>query len=197
MHVVRRGDTLHAIAWRYALDYRDIAGWNGIAPPYLIYPDQELTLRGSAGAVASAPAAAPPRRRASAPVAPLPAAEKGRGNWVWPTKGRVFGSFGKAGNKGIDIAGRRGQAVVAAEAGRVVYNGSALSGYGRLVIIKHTSRLLTAYAHNERTLVREGDTVRAGQRIAEMGSTGTDRVKLHFEVRRDGKPVDPLAYLSG
>ena len=107
----------------------------------------------------------------------------------------MIGKFDGSRNKGIDIAGQAGAPVVAAEAGRVVYAGSELRGYGNLVIIKHSEQLLTAYAHNRKILVKENQTVRQGQRIAEMGSSGTDRVKLHFEVRRDGNAVDPMPYL--
>ncbi|MDX1512249.1 MAG: peptidoglycan DD-metalloendopeptidase family protein [Gammaproteobacteria bacterium] len=115
--------------------------------------------------------------------------------WGWPTEGRIITTFSKSGGKGVDISGRLGQSVVAAADGRVVYAGGGLRGYGELIIVKHNKRFLSAYAHNNRILVKEGDTVKVGQRIAEMGSTGTDRVKLHFEIRRDGKPVDPVRYL--
>ena len=114
---------------------------------------------------------------------------------AWPVQGPLIGKFDGSRNKGIDIAGKAGAPVVAAEAGRVVYAGSELRGYGNLVIIKHSEQLLTAYAHNRKILVKENQTVRQGQRIAEMGSSGTDRVKLHFEVRRDGNAVDPMPYL--
>jgi lipoprotein NlpD len=117
--------------------------------------------------------------------------------WLWPTKGRVISKFsaGDQGNKGIDIAGQRGQPVVTAAAGTVVYSGNALRGYGNLVIIKHNDNYLSAYAHNDRLLVREGQSVEAGQKIASMGSSGTNRVKLHFEIRYQGKSVNPLRYL--
>jgi lipoprotein NlpD len=95
----------------------------------------------------------------------------------------------------LNITGRPGQSVVAAADGRVVYAGGGLRGYGELIIVKHNKRFLSAYAHNNRVLVKEGDKVKVGQRIAEMGSTGTDKVMLHFEIRRDGKPVDPVRYL--
>ena len=207
VHVVRRGDTLYAIAWRYGMDYRTLARRNRIGPPYVIHPGQRLALHGTpkprAGAApdrrpasrdpAPAPKAAAPSPRPK-PAAPARPAASVRG-WSWPAKGPLLGRFGKGGGAGIDIGGRRGQPVVAARDGRVVYNGSGLVGYGHLVILKHSRRLLTAYAHNDRTLVKEGQAVRAGQKIAEMGSTGADRVKLHFEVRQDGKPVNPLRYL--
>ena len=218
VHVVRRGDNLYTIAMRYGIDYRSIARLNRIGPPYTIRPGQRLALRGkpaappraassggsarktaaaspAPGTRASAPAAPARARRPAAP-APAPAKAVARG-WAWPAKGRVVARFGKAGSTGIGIAGRRGQPVMAAKGGSVVYTGTGLVGYGRLVIVKHSGRLLTAYAHNERTLVKEGQTVATGQKIAEMGSTGTDRVKLHFEVRLDGKPVNPMRYLPG
>ena len=117
--------------------------------------------------------------------------------WAWPANGTLIGKFSSNGslNKGIDIAGDLGQPVLAASDGAVVYAGSGLRGYGELVIIKHSDAYVSAYGHNRRLLVREGQQVKVGQHIAEMGSTGTDRVKLHFEIRRQGKPVDPLQYL--
>lgn len=115
--------------------------------------------------------------------------------WTWPARGRVLGAFGSGGGNGIQIAGKRGQAVVAAAPGTVVYSGSGLIGYGKLIIVKHNKNFLSAYAHNDKILANEGDRVDLGQQIAQMGSSGTDRVKLHFEIRRDGKPVDPKRYL--
>ncbi len=117
--------------------------------------------------------------------------------WAWPAKGALIGRFGGAGvtGKGLDIAGRRGDSVLAAAPGVVVYAGSALVGYGRLLIIRHDDNYISAYAHNDRFLVREGDRVRPGQVIAEMGASGADREKLHFEIRERGKPVDPLRFL--
>lgn len=118
-------------------------------------------------------------------------------SWLWPTKGRVIGKFsaGDQGNKGIDIAGQRGQAIVATAAGSVVYSGNALRGYGNLIIIKHNDNYLSAYAHNAQLLVREGQNVIAGQKIATMGSSGASSVKLHFEIRYQGKSVNPSRYL--
>lgn len=117
--------------------------------------------------------------------------------WAWPANGMLIGKFSSNGslNKGIDIAGELGQPVLAAADGAVVYAGSGLRGYGELVIIKHSDAYVSAYGHNRRLLVREGQQVKVGQHIAEIGSTGADRVKLHFEIRRQGKPVDPLQYL--
>lgn len=125
------------------------------------------------------------------------AAGKSPSGWGWPSSGVLIGKFSSNGslNKGIDIAGDLGQPVLAASDGSVVYAGSGLRGYGELIIIKHSDTYVSAYGHNRRLLVREGQQVKAGQTIAEMGSTGTDRVKLHFEIRRQGKPVDPLQFL--
>ncbi|SNX46840.1 Murein hydrolase activator NlpD precursor [Vibrio thalassae] len=118
-------------------------------------------------------------------------------SWQWPTKGRVTKNFsaGDQGNKGIDIAGQRGQAIVATAKGTVVYSGNALRGYGNLVIVKHNDNYLSAYAHNDRLLVSEGQSVKAGQKIATMGSSGTNSVRLHFEIRYQGKSVNPKRYL--
>ncbi len=117
--------------------------------------------------------------------------------WLWPTKGRVVKNFsaGDQGNKGIDIAGQRGQAITSTAAGTVVYSGNALRGYGNLVIVKHNEHYLSAYAHNDRLLVKEGQSVKAGQKIATMGSSGTNNVRLHFEIRYQGKSVNPKRYL--
>ena len=125
-------------------------------------------------------------------VAPAPATVE---NWIWPASGALKGRFGEAGGKGIDIVAERNTPVVAAAPGRVVYSGAGLRGYGRLVIIKHPGEYLSAYAHNQEILVKEGDTVNAGQKIALMGDSDADRVKLHFEIRQYGRPLDPLKYL--
>lgn len=146
--------------------------------------------------------AAPQPPVSKAPAAPAPPititpVSRSASGWAWPANGQIIGRFSSNGslNKGIDIAGELGQPVLAASDGAVVYAGSGLRGYGELVIIKHNDTYVSAYGHNRRLLVREGQRVKAGQSIAEMGSTGTDRVKLHFEIRRQGKPVDPLQYL--
>ena len=212
-YVVRRGDTLFSIAFRYGWDWKALAARNNIGAPYTIVPGQTIRFDGRAGtrptAVATTTvtsssagskttvikrtAAAPAKPVASAPV-PAGPAPKG---WGWPSNGILIGKFSSNGslNKGIDIAGDLGQPVLAASDGSVVYAGSGLRGYGELVIIKHSDTYVSAYGHNRRLLVREGQQVKVGQTIAEMGSTGTDRVKLHFEIRRQGKPVDPLQFL--
>ncbi|MDI1300816.1 MAG: peptidoglycan DD-metalloendopeptidase family protein [bacterium] len=135
------------------------------------------------------PANIPPVTEASRPSASLA--------WVWPAKGALIGSFGSQGvtGKGLDISGKRGDSVLAAASGTVVYAGSGLVGYGKMLIVRHDDNYISAYAHNDRFLVKEGDRVTAGQTVAVMGSTGTDREKLHFEIRERGKPVDPLRFL--
>ncbi|NDP49203.1 MAG: peptidoglycan DD-metalloendopeptidase family protein [Sulfuriferula multivorans] len=141
--------------------------------------------------------AAVPPPPAPAPVvaAPVITADGTVDNWLWPAEGILAGRFGAAGGKGIDIVGTRNSPVKAVASGKVVYSGSGLRGYGQLLIVKHSGEFLSAYAHNETILVKEGDMVTAGQKIARMGDTDTDRVKLHFEIRRYGKPLDPLNYL--
>jgi lipoprotein NlpD len=117
-------------------------------------------------------------------------------DWAWPTKGKVVANFNEASNKGLDIGGSTGQAITAAAAGKVIYSGSDLRGYGKLVIIKHNANYLSVYAHNSLILVKEGQQVSRGQKIAEMGNTDSNTVKLHFEIRRQGKSVDPSKYLA-
>lgn len=118
-------------------------------------------------------------------------------SWMWPSDGRIIATFDEGRNKGIDIAGKAGQQVVAAGAGKVMYAGSGIRGYGNLVIVKHSNSLLSAYAHNRKIVVKEGDNVAKGQMIAEMGDSDSDLVKLHFEIRQQGKPVDPARFLPG
>jgi lipoprotein NlpD len=159
--------------------------------------------RPAASAPASTPAPTPvPTATAPTPapvaVAPAPPASSAGDDdvaWIWPTNGAVIAGFDEAKNKGLDIAGKLGDPVLAAGDGRVVYAGAGLRGYGNLVILKHNNTYLTAYAHNQTLLVKEDQTVRKGQKIAEIGQSDADRVKLHFEIRRQGKPVDPSRYL--
>lgn len=143
------------------------------------------------GVTAAAPTVTP------APATPAPAGsvDEARLSWMWPTEGRVIATFDDGRNKGLDIAGRMGQQVVAAGAGKVMYAGSGIRGYGNLVIVKHSNSLLSAYAHNRKIMVKEGDNVGKGQLIAEMGDSDADTVKLHFEIRQQGKPVDPTRFL--
>ena len=154
----------------------------------------------AASAAASTAAPAKPASAATAPASSAPAAAVVAGSeddiaWIWPTNGAVLAGFDEVKNKGLDIGGANGDPVVAAADGRVVYVGAGLRGYGNLIILKHNNTYLTAYAHNKTLLIKEDQAVRKGQKIAEMGNSDADRVKLHFEVRRQGKPVDPAKYL--
>ncbi|MCP5202078.1 MAG: peptidoglycan DD-metalloendopeptidase family protein [Gammaproteobacteria bacterium] len=202
-HVVVRGDTLHAIAWRYGLDYRDLVRWNGIRNPDLIIVGQRLRLTPPRSASANKPGTAPPRaapaRTPGAPAA-TPARPPARTptaalHWQWPTRGKVTAATSVTGTRGLEIRGKRGQEVKAAAAGSVVYSGSGLRGYGELIIVKHDETFLSAYAHNETRLVQEGQHVEGGQLIARMGNSEARDVMLHFEIRRNGKSVDPYQYL--
>lgn len=206
--VVQTGDTLFRIAFDHGLDYRQLAHWNGLDDPSKIRVGQTLRLTAPAEkppVAVQAPAAKAPAEKLSSakPVVTgdkdnIDNQEDGPSTWVWPGKGRIVTSFNEsAGAKGIDIAGKRGSPILASAAGRVVYVGEGLRGYGKLIIIKHSRDLLSAYGHNERVLVTEGEIVKQGQPIAEMGDSDAQRVELHFEIREYGKPVDPIAYLGG
>ena len=216
----QRGDTLTRIGLDHGQGWRDLARWNNLGNPDVIEVGQVLRVVPPGAAVetsgvvvrpiapSSAPAPAqaassPARAAASAPSAANPApsapgqtAPAEDFSIAWPANGQVIAGFDEAKNKGIDIAGKAGDPVLAAADGQVVYAGAGLRGYGNLVIIKHNNTYLTAYAHNQKLLVKEDQKVRKGDKIAEMGSTDADRVKLHFEVRRQGKPVDPSKFLA-
>lgn len=200
--VVQQGETLYSIARRNGVAVEDLARWNGLKPPYTIYPGQRLAL-GQAGSARGATAAtrtvvAPkPATAVPPPAAPSPAPASSGFSWRWPAQGVLLETYVAGNNtrQGIGIGGSSGQPVTAAADGVVVYSGAGLVGYGELIIIKHNEQWLSAYGHNRKRLVNEGQSVKAGQQIAEMGRSGTDREKLHFEIRYNGKPVDPLLYL--
>ena len=222
-YTVKPGDTLIRIGLETGQNWRDIVRWNNIENPNLIEVGQVLRVvppgaaPGEAVAVArpvtqgtaapasqpSSPASTPTQavsaaRPASSPApAPAPSAAGGDDEvgWIWPTNGPLLAGFDEVKNKGLDLGGKAGDPVLAAGDGRVVYAGAGLRGYGNLIILKHNNTYLTAYAHNQALLVKEDQSVRRGQKIAEMGSSDADRVKLHFEIRRQGKPVDPAQYL--
>jgi lipoprotein NlpD len=287
-YIVKKGDTLYSLGLEFGLDYKEIAQWNNIAPPYGINVGQVLTLKSSdpAATTATTPpaeeevAVITPLNTESAPVAqplgtsqtapqtepqtvsssgtvplitepkaikepyseqamivvepaPQPVAksstEPGKTtppvatadnkpaattdtkpstqdkptasannegiNWSWPVKGKMLAGYSDGGNKGIDIAGTQGQPVYAAAPGKVIYTGTSVRGYGKLIVIRHNETYLSAYAHNSAILVKEGQTVTKGQKIAEMGNSDTDQVKLHFEIRKLGQAVDPAGYL--
>jgi len=203
---VRRGDTLYRIATNNGITTLDLATWNNIAPPYTIYPGQQLKLYPGNGrrTTTTNPSSRPPATTRPAPSAgttaatvPRPVAASSPFSWRWPTEGQLVGTYraGDPTKQGVDIAGAGGQPVRAAADGVVVYSGSGLVGYGELVIVKHNDEWLSAYGHNRARLVNEGQVVKAGQQIAEMGRSGAARDMLHFEIRYNGKPVDPLGYL--
>ena len=212
---VKRGDTLLRIALDNGQSYRDIAVWNNITDPNLIEVDQLLRVRPPPGPRVSTKPIEPlkpadskdAKPAADKKAAPKKVEEKevaeAKADAVdppiklsWPAKGKVVEEFSEGKNKGIDIAGKLGEPIQAASDGKVVYAGNSLRGYGNLVIVKHDNTYLTAYAHNRSLLVKEGDSVRKGQRIAEMGDSDANMVKLHFEVRVNGKPVNPMQFLQ-
>lgn len=215
-HHVRKGDTLYSISWRYKQDYREVAQWNGLAPPYTIREGEWLRVAPPGPEAGLAPPInarqrheSPPRKHvksnekkeASRPavmereeaLASIPSPE----DWIWPVKGKVVRKFAAdtPGKQGIDIAGSAGTLVYAAAGGKVVYSGNGLRGYGNLIIIKHNEKFLSAYAHNQSILVNEGAMVKQGDAIARMGKTESNDIKLHFQIRINGQPVDPLRYL--
>ena len=213
---VRRGDTLYRLAVNNGISPLDLAMWNGISAPYTIYPGQRLRLypsggsqgrssRGTTASSGSSGTARPPTDSRGRVVQPTQTPPQSSGtapaqsavSWRWPADGQLVSRYveGDPTKQGIGVGGSAGQAVRAAGDGTVVYSGSGLVGYGELVIIKHDEQWLSAYGHNRKRLVGEGDRVKAGQQIAEMGRTGAERDMLHFEIRYNGKPVDPLRYL--
>lgn len=216
-YTVKPGDAVIRIGLETGQNWRDIVRWNNLTSPYTIEIGQVLRVAppgnndplvvsrpitpGSTAAMAGTTgAAASAARPASAPAANTTAAAAASAGeddiaWIWPAQGPLVAGFDEAKNKGFDIAGKAGDAVIAAADGRVVYAGAGLRGYGNLIILKHNNTFLTAYAHNQALMIKEDQSVKKGQKIAEMGNSDADRVKLHFEIRRQGKPVDPAKYL--
>lgn len=213
-HVVKKGETLYSISWLYGLDYTSLASWNGIKKPYRIYQGTKLRVKPYARITSkkttkttssntSKPSTIKKKTTKSSRKKSTVNQSSGYTGptkirqWVWPAKGKLLRGYSanSSGKKGITIGGRPGQAVLAAAPGKVVYSGSGLVRYGKLIIIKHNETYLSAYAHNKKMIVKEGAMVKAGQQIAEMGSTGTNQTILHFEIRKNGKPVNPLYFL--
>ena len=216
---VKPGDTLIRIALETGQHHKDLARWNNLDDPNKIEVGQVLRVvppvnteavavakpvqssavtampLTAAASAPSRPASAASAAQAAAPLAARTGAADEDMGWIWPAEGKVLTGFDESKNKGVDIAGKAGDPVLAAADGRVVYAGGDLRGYGNLIIIKHSNSYLTAYAHNQKLLVKEDQSVKKGQKIAEMGSTDADRVKLHFELRKQDKPVDPVKYL--
>jgi len=219
---VQQGDTLYSIAFLYDHSVDELVAWNNLPRPYTIFKGQELRLRPPPVTVKkSVPKPARPAPRASQPkpyyppsrpkTAAPPAAGRTRAKpivttqsrpvsrhviWSWPVNGRLISGYDakNTGKKGINIAGKSGDPVRSAAAGKVVYSGSGLSGYGRLIIIKHNKDFLSAYAHNRKLIATEGQWVEKGEVVARMGRSGTNRTQLHFEIRKKGRPVNPLRY---
>ncbi|MES2217917.1 MAG: peptidoglycan DD-metalloendopeptidase family protein [Pseudomonadota bacterium] len=191
VHRVVHGETIYSIAWRYGLDYQQLARRNGMVRSKMIYSGEIIYLRGYSPRGKKLAAMKHSSANAESTREPTEEVKK----WYWPARGPVIGSF-YALNKGINIAGHQGDPIYASAAGKVVYSGNGLRSYGNLIIIKHNSMFLTAYAHNYKDLVHEGEWVKPGQEIAEMGNTGTNRTMLHFEIRKSGEPVNPLNYLE-
>lgn len=190
VYVVRAQDTVYSIAWRYGLDFRDLARWNHIGPDFRITVGQTLILAPVATTAAAPPLKVPKPPPSTALPKPGPASAL---SWTWPTD-RMSAPQAVSGG-GILLPGRVGQDIRAASSGRVVYNGSGIRGYGNLIIIKHGENLLSAYAHTREPLVHDGQEVTLGQVIAHMGEGAPQKPVLYFEIRRNGKPVDPLAFL--
>lgn len=202
-YTVKRGDTLYSIAWRHDLDYRDLARWNRLPADFQIHPGQVLSLRPGSGAPAAvkpAPRTQPAKPKAAkpapAPKPPVIPPEERVANWMWPLAGNFRVQPQTAiGSPSLVLFGTEGQPVRAAAAGKVVYTGSGMRGFGNLIIVKHSGVFLTAYGHNRDLEVKEGDTVTMGQKLAEMGIGPGQQPALYFEIRVNGRPVDPLPYL--
>lgn len=205
-YTVHKGDTLFSIAFAHGKDYRDVARINRIQPPYTIYPGQRIRLIPVRSMTKPAKPAKPAKKPAGrntkkattghkAPAVNKPSPAKIA--WAWPVKGEIIRQFspGAPRKRGIGISGKPGQAVYSAAAGKVVYSGSGLIGYGNLIIVKHSERYLSAYAHNRQVYIREGQAVKRGEKIASMGLNENNVPMLHFEIRKDGRPVNPVRYL--
>jgi lipoprotein NlpD len=191
-YTVKRGDTLYDIATRHKLDWRDLARWNGIRRDYVIHPGQVLKLYSSRGARSSAASATASARQ----TAPTRAPAGPPLQWQWPVSGGTAKLTSRPnGGQGLTLSGQLGADVRAAAAGRVVYTGTGLLGYGQLVILKHNETYLSAYGHTQSVAVHEGDAVVAGQRIATMGAGPQGDAMLYFEIRVNGTPGNPLSYL--
>ncbi|MCK4869806.1 MAG: peptidoglycan DD-metalloendopeptidase family protein [Gammaproteobacteria bacterium] len=211
-YAVHPGDTLYSIAWAFGMDYRDLARMNGLSQPYHLRVGQHLATTYTHQRPRQRVAKSQPvvHRAYVKPKLVVKSAqpketvhyvpEPGNvrvGRWLWPARGRIIRKFSAklGGNRGLDITGRYGSPIRSSAAGLVVYSGSGLRAYGKLIIIKHNASYLSAYAHNRRMLVREGQFVKAGQKIATMGRNNSGKTVLHFEIRHNGRPVNPLRYL--
>ena len=200
---VRAGDSLYSIAWAYGLDYHDLAKANGLTEPFDLTVGQILVLRDKV--VAKGPSKKPSGKHIARNIKPKKHASPNAKRrqyakalvWHWPLKGKILSKFDPGdGEKGINIAGRLGASVRAGAAGRVVYSGRGVRGYGNLLIVKHNDEYMSAYAYNKKLLVKQGDKVRRGQVIAQVGQAPSGRAMLHFEIRKRGQSINPLRYLG-
>lgn len=203
VHVVQRGENLYRIGLRYGVPFQQLANHNGIRAPYEIEVGQQINLPvgTQVASTTSGGSSRAPTTASNRDTYTPPPAEAGAPRFDWPIRGQVLSSFGRRPNgernDGINIEAPSGAEVRAAAPGQVVYAGSELAGYGQLVLIRHSAGYVTAYAHNSRLLVREGDQISRGQIIAQAGATGTvDRPQVHFEIRSGVNPVDPMSYLN-
>ena len=213
-YVVKRGDTVYSIAWRYQQDYRDLIAWNNLSAPYVIYPGQRLHIRSESGSrnkknshtnkvVARISDNKKTKKKSNKKTTersqkkPQKVTVNSDNRWRWPLKGKLLSTFSSSARdrNGINIEAKKGQKVEAARAGVVVYSGVGMRTHGKLILIKHNERFLSAYAYNSQLLVNEGDQVKIGQIIARAGHDHQRVTKLYFEIRNDGNPVDPLKYL--
>lgn len=200
VYTVKRGDTLYRISRATGTSVKDLARLNNISPPYTIEVGQKLRTNGNSATAKKSSSKSKGKTAAVTPSYTVPKSSwppVGQRCWIWPASGKVVVpySLSEGGNKGIDIAAARGTPVYASGAGKVVYVGNQLRGYGNLIMIKHGEDYITAYAHNDTMQVNNGQNVKAGQKIATMGSTGTDSVKLHFQIRYKATAIDPQRYL--
>ncbi|NIF37532.1 peptidoglycan DD-metalloendopeptidase family protein [Enterobacter sp. Tr-810] len=200
VYTVKRGDTLYRISRTTGTSVKDLARLNNISPPYTIEVGQKLKVNGGSSSTAKNSASSKTKTAKVTPSYAVPQSSwppVGQRCWLWPASGKVVMPYStsEGGNKGIDISAARGTPVYASGAGKVVYVGDQLRGYGNLIMIKHGEDYITAYAHNDTMLVNNGQNVKAGQKIATMGSTGTDSVKLHFQIRYRATAIDPQRYL--
>ncbi len=184
-YVIQKGDTLFGISWRYGLDMQELASWNNITDPNHILAGSRIRMK-------------PPTGVARILVEAPSVTSQGQAGWSWPAQGKVVTNYdaNTPGRQGLKIAGQRGQAIMAARDGEVVYSGTGLSGYGRMVILRHDSNVLSAYGYLAETGVQEGQRVKRGQQIAKMGISPQNIAALHFETRKQGKPVNPYGYIG-
>ena len=193
VHTVQRGDTLYSISRQTGVSVRNLARWNGLRTPHRIYPGQKLRLKGPSVAVKPAPSRS--KAQPTPPVRRAPTSQAGGLTWRWPTSGRVVNEYGGT-NKGLDFSVRPGSKVLSAADGEVVYAGAGLAGFERLVIVRHNAEYLTAYSVNQPIVVREKQPIKGGQPIAVINGGGRAAQALHFEIRKNGKPISPRSVLK-